>query len=341
MQEKIIRFFRITVFFFILIFAISSITSLPNTFRYRRGNVQRDGMVVKKQRLVSFLNISLSENISVILPTKDGIWNKKDASVILVIDPSLWETWYFRIFLLCVVLLIGYALYRRRQQVLHQQNLFARQLLDSMEAERKRIATELHDSLGQELLIIKNRALLALGDLKNKKNVREQLHEISDTASRAIQEAREITYNLRPYQIDRLGLTKALESIIRRASQTTPITYTSDIDPIDNLIPKEMEIHVYRIIQECVNNIIKHANATTGKVTIKRWHNRLNIDVEDNGTGFDISKERFQGARGIGLHGIIERTRLIGGTMRIESNPGKGTRVLMTIKTYERTDVEN
>lgn len=259
-------------------------------------------------------------------------------------QPPIWETLYFQIILLCILALIGYLFYfqrKHRRRSLHEQNVFTRQLIDSMEAERKRIATELHDSIGQELLIIKNRALLALSDLKNKKKVREQLDEISHTASQAIQETREITNNLRPYQIDRLGLKKSLESIINRAAQTTTISFTSDIDPIDNLIPKEMEIHVYRIIQECVNNIIKHANATAGKVTIKRWYNRLNIDVEDNGTGFNVSLQRTQNERGIGLQGIAERTRFIGGTMRIESNLGKGTRVLITIKTYDRIDGEN
>jgi signal transduction histidine kinase len=267
-------------------------------------------------------------------------------SAFFFVDQSpFWEMWYFDVCVICIVAMIGYIIYRQqerhRRQVQHNQNLFTRQLIDSMEAERKRIATELHDSIGQELLIIKNRALLALNDLKNKKNVREQLDEISHTASQAIQETREITNNLRPYQIDRLGLKKSLESIINRVVRTTTISFASDIDPIDNLIPKEMEIHVYRIIQECVNNIIKHAHATVGKVTVKRWYNRLNIDIEDNGTGFDVALQRIQNERGIGLQGIVERTRFIGGTMRIESNPGKGTRVLITIKTYDRIDDEN
>jgi signal transduction histidine kinase len=252
------------------------------------------------------------------------------------------EMWYIQISVVCTVLMVGYLMYnqwkRHQRHTIQEQLLFTRQLIDSMEAERQRIAAELHDSIGQDLLIIKNRALLALKDLKDKKNVREQLDEISDTASRAIQETREITYNLRPYQIDRLGLKKALVSIISRAERTTTISFVTDIDPIDKFIPKEMEIHIYRIIQECVNNIIKHSQATTGKITIKRWYDRLNIDVEDNGTGFDVSMEQTQDKHGMGLHGIAERTRLIGGTMRVESAPGTGTRVLITIKTYDRID---
>jgi signal transduction histidine kinase len=247
------------------------------------------------------------------------------------------ETNYVIMFTGCLIAATVNTLNRKgaqkRKKKTDVQNLFTRQLLDSMEAERKRIATELHDSLGQELLIIKNRILLTLKNLKDKNYVKEQLDEISETVTRAIQETRDISYNLRPYQIDRLGLTKALESIVNRSAQATAIKFTFDIDPIDNVVPKEMGIHIFRIIQESVNNIIKHSNATTGKVIVKRWHNRVNLDVVDNGTGFHVTKEKFEGPKGLGLNGIIERARLIDGTIRIESHPGKGTRILLTIKT--------
>ncbi|MBN1398568.1 MAG: sensor histidine kinase [Bacteroidetes bacterium] len=263
------------------------------------------------------------------------------SSLLLVNQASFIGTVVFKIIItVLAVVIIIILFYRRRRynRSLKERNLFTRQLIDSMEAERKRIAAELHDSIGQDLLIIKNRALLALNGLKDKKVVKEQLNEISITASQAIREAREITNNLRPYQIDRLGLKKSIESIIERAARTTTISFTSDIDPIDNLIPKEMEIHVYRIIQECVNNIIKHADANAGKVTVKRWFNRLNIDIEDDGTGFDVLSQKTKNDRGIGIQGIMERINFLGGTIRIESNPGRGTRVLITIKTYDRID---
>jgi signal transduction histidine kinase len=250
--------------------------------------------------------------------------------------PYYWNFWYITILGLIILTSAACFLFYRRNKSGKQKDMFARQLLDSMELERKRIANELHDSIGQELLIIKNRALLALGDLKSHKNIKEHLTEISNTASQALQETREITYNLRPYQIDRLGLTKAIESIINKAERTTSIRFTSDVDPIDTLIPKEMEIYVYRIVQECVNNIIKHSGAKEGRIIIKRWHNRLNIDVEDNGKGFDINVVRSRSRHGLGLQGILERAKLVGGTIRIESTPGNGTRVLMTIKTNER-----
>jgi signal transduction histidine kinase len=86
------------------------------------------------------------------------------------------------------------------------------------------------------------------------------------------------------------------------------------------------------MIQECLNNIVKHANATKGKIIIKLWSDRLNIDVEDNGKGFDISAERSRNANGMGIHGIAERTRLLGGAMKVESSHGNGTRILITLK---------
>ncbi len=248
----------------------------------------------------------------------------------------------FRIAVISCIILIAYAVYyqqeRRRRRLLDEQHSFTHRLLDLAEADRKRIAAELHDSIGQELLIIKNRALLALSDLKNKKNIREQLDEISSTASQAIQETREIAYNLRPYQIDRLGLRRAIESIINRASSTSSIKFTADIGMIDNVLAKEMEIHVYRIVQECINNILKHANATTARVLIKEWHDRFNITIEDNGTGFEGSSIKIEDTQGLGLQGLKERARVLGGIVQIESVPGHGTRILITIKTHEKTD---
>jgi signal transduction histidine kinase/ligand-binding sensor domain-containing protein len=312
-------------------------------FRYWLEGAQKDWNDAKKRRVAYFSNLPSGEyTFHVTAANNDGVWNTEGASVVIVIRPPYWETWYFRTTILGFILVFGVAIFyqraRRRQRYLYEQQKFTHQLLESMEAERKRIASELHDSLGQELLIIKNRALLALDATRTKKYIKEQLDEISSTASQAIQEARSISYNLHPYQIDRLGLKKAIESIIARASQTATITFTSDVDPIDTLFPKEMGIHVYRIVQECVNNILKHSKATTGKVFIKRTSDRLIIDIEDNGIGFDTSEENKQARNGFGLHGIAERARLLGGSVHMESGPGKGTRILLTIKIYEEAN---
>src|SRR5262249_39022678 len=153
----------------------------------------------------------------------------------------------------------GVLLYKRRISTLkraHQaREAFSRQLIESQEAERKRIAAELHDSLGQNLLVIKNRALLAMTSANE--GTLEQLTEISSATDQAIDEVSEIAYNLRPYHLDRLGLARAIEAMLRRVSGSSGINFSSDIDELDGLLDERSEISLYRIIQESVNNIVK------------------------------------------------------------------------------------
>src|SRR5262249_42508443 len=155
--------------------------------------------------------------------------------------------------------------YRLRQveQARAAQQTFSRQLIASQENERMRIAAELHDSLGQRLVIIKNLALLLLQNRSGSTTLNgtewEQIEEISAGASGAIQEVREIAYDLRPYRLDRLGLAFALRAMIETAAGACLIAFAVEIDEIDGVLPRPAEINFYRIVQECVNNILKHS----------------------------------------------------------------------------------
>jgi signal transduction histidine kinase len=151
-------------------------------------------------------------------------------------------------------------------------------LIASQESERKRIAAELHDSLGQRLVVIKNLALMFLRDSAGasaKGDALGQIEEISAEASHALGEVKEISYNLRPYQLDRIGLTKALEALARTAAASSSVAFTADIDDIDRFFPQESEINFYRIVQEGVNNIVKHSQASRASVRIQRDAERL------------------------------------------------------------------
>jgi signal transduction histidine kinase len=133
----------------------------------------------------------------------------------------------------------------RLQRAYAAQQSFSRQLIASQESERKRIAGELHDSLGQQLLIIKNWAVLALHGLENQIVPKESLDEISSTASHAIEEMREIAYNLRPYQLEKLGLTAAIRGLASRVAASSNIRFAAEIDDIDGLFSQEVEISIY------------------------------------------------------------------------------------------------
>ncbi len=221
---------------------------------------------------------------------------------------------------------MGFDITERRRAEEELRRLTAR-LLQLQDEERHRIASELHDSLGQSLAIIRNRATICLRSLAEQEQVKEQLEEISATAAAAIDDVREITHNLRPYELDRLGLVEAIESMTVKVSNSTAIRLSCELDRIEELFTPEEETWIYRIVQEGLNNVVRHAEATEGRVVIKREGSEVIISVEDNGKGIETRAGEWNGneGRGLGLAGIAERARMLGGTHEIRSEPGRGT----------------
>ncbi|MFN2390695.1 MAG: two-component regulator propeller domain-containing protein [Pyrinomonadaceae bacterium] len=264
----------------------------------------------------------------------DGVWNERGASLKIMVKPPFYRTYWFLSLSILTCAGILFFLYRRRVKNLEQrraaQEEFSRKLLESQEQERQRIAGELHDSLGQNLLVIKNWALIGM---KNGADSSQQLTEISETASVAINEVREIAYNLRPYHLNELGLTKAVESMLERVAKSSTINFVWEIDLIDGFCARESEINFYRIVQECLNNIIKHSGASEAGVKIRRSENEgVTLLVWDNGKGFDTNSMALKRASqsGFGMAGISERARILGGKIVINSTPNEGTTVKLT-----------
>jgi signal transduction histidine kinase len=217
------------------------------------------------------------------------------------------------------------------------QRAFSQQLIELQEGERKRIAAGLHDSLGQHLLIIKNRALLGLQTPATDSYEQTQLEEISSLSSQALDEVREIAYDLHPYQIDRLGLTKAIQAMIRKVASASEIEFSTDIDNIDGVFPSDSEINVYRIVQETINNVLKHSDARRAKVTIKRGPQNVEISISDDGKGF-LPNSLEPGRAGFGLIGISERARMLGGTQAVTSTPGQGSTIVVKLEVPEKNN---
>ncbi len=223
---------------------------------------------------------------------------------------------------------------RRKAQEL--QEAFSRQVLASQENERKRISSELHDSLGQNLLIIKNRALLGLHDGVDLEHLKEQLREISELTSQTIDEARVIAHDLRPYQLDRLGLRKTIASMVNKLASLSDITIITDLDDLRGILSKEHEIHVFRIMQEVLSNVVRHSKATEARVSIHVQPDSLMIRVEDNGVGIQARplKHVKAGEQGFGLIGISERVRLLQGNFDVDSSPSSGTTITIHIPIF-------
>jgi WD40 repeat protein len=226
---------------------------------------------------------------------------------------------------------------RRRRAQEH----ITRQLLLSQEAERKRIAGELHDSLGQNLLVVKNRLYLAEQQVSGPAT--QQLRDISQVVSETLQEVREISYNLRPYLLDRIGLTKAIEGLVKKVAGSGNLDLRSELVEVDNLLPQEGEINFYRIVQECLNNILKHSDAATARIAIERFDGRITMTIEDDGRGFDSRRilGHPEAAHGYGLTGLGERVRILGGEFTCDSAPGQGTRLHFDIPVAKKDEANH
>lgn len=217
---------------------------------------------------------------------------------------------------IAIILVFGLILLYRNQRHLQSnkilQEKFSQKLLISQEGERKRISKDLHDGIGQQLLVIKNK-LMASGDKDTKKMV-----------DQTIEEVRAISRDLHPFQLQELGITKAIEYTINQLDENTTLFISAEIDNIDNIFSKEDEINIYRIIQECLSNILKHAQAEAGKVSVKKFSSNIMISIRDNGVGFDFN-EKYQDVKSLGLKTLLERTRFLKGQMKVSSKKETGT----------------
>ncbi len=220
------------------------------------------------------------------------------------------------------------SLRHAQQQALIAHEDYTQRLISAQEQERKRLANELHDSLGQNLSLIKNRAYLAAREPGVPASVAAHLQAISEVVTDAISETRNLAQNLRPLHIDRFGLTDSLENLVQQAGQSVSIPVERRFEDVDDLFRGEEATNIYRIIQEALNNLVKHSHATRAAVRLERDLHLVRISVEDNGRGFDPNATAASRNRtGIGLTSIGERTRMLGGTFEIDSAPGKGTRI--------------
>ncbi len=313
--------------------ALDFVNSKKNKYKYKLEGFDRDWVNAGMRRLATYTDVHPGDYVfRVIGSNNDDVWNEEGLVIAVKIVPPYWETWWFRFFAIVVLLSIGPLIYFRRVSKLEREKKvredFSHQLIESQENERKRIAAELHDGLGQELLIIKNKALLGLQE-ETPVGKQTMLEDISTIVSETLGSVSDIAYSLRPYQLEYLGLTNSLNSLVKRASESSKIRFTNRIENIDGMLPQNQEIDFYRIVQECINNILKHSEASEVLIIIKKELGRLLLIVQDNGKGFDVETARKQ--RGFGLKGLDERVRILSGEIFINSQNSQGTSINITI----------
>jgi signal transduction histidine kinase len=206
------------------------------------------------------------------------------------------------------------------------------QLLTIQENERRRIAADLHDGIGQSLSLIKM-SMESVAQLINTdaheeavESLQQMIHKVKDT----ITELRRTTTDLRPSMLDDLGIIPTLSWFFREFETVwRDKKIEKDISVTENDIPVPLKTTIYRILQEAMNNIVKHANANRIKVSLRKTNGILQFSIEDNGQGFDPAGMliRHGSGRGMGLLTMKERARSSDGFFEMKSTPGQGTRI--------------
>ena len=230
------------------------------------------------------------------------------------------------------------TLRRRAEEALRESEQRLRfltsQLLSAQERERKRISMELHDELGQSMAVLKLqiRAIeRALGE--DQRDLKAECRELLYYLDGVIDDIRRLSRDLSPAILEDLGLQSALQYLINGVSKHYAVSHAFEVEDLDHLFPVDAQIIIYRIFQECLTNISKHADATEVSIAVTEKDGLISLVLEDNGAGFDPAQvlARRTSGLGLGLAALAERARMLGGTLEIRSHPGAGTRVTCLI----------
>lgn len=198
-------------------------------------------------------------------------------------------------------------------------------VINATEEERSRISKDLHDGIGQQLSALKmslNNVSQQITDERQRKNVQV----ISEQFSTSVDEVRQISHQMMPRKLMENGLVEAIEDLLASSFQFSNISYQFEHHKVSNRFNQRIEISLYRVLQELINNIIKHADATEVAVQLIRTKNTLLLFVEDNGKGMGESS-----SKGHGLLNIRSRIDMVKGSLNFEPSPNSGTSVSIKI----------
>lgn len=213
----------------------------------------------------------------------------------------------------------------------NQLKTLASQLLRAQEDERKRIARELHDSIGSSLSAVKFCIENAVQQIKTGSGGPELLTHLSSVVEYSIEESRRIMTDLRPSILDDLGIIVTIGWFCRRYRSLYSDIYVEELVDVEEAeIPEPLKIIIFRIIQEAMNNAAKYSRASKITLSLTRDSGRINLRIEDDGVGFDLcaAVSRCDSTGGLGLTSMKERTELSGGWFEIKTAPGAGARIM-------------
>ena len=272
-------------------------------FRLNNG----EWLPIKQPGEIQFDNLAAGQyRLAVRMVDSEGLAFGEELELRIHAQEFFYRTIWFLLLCGLLIITISYYFIRQANKAKRLEQHYSRTLLKVQEEERMRISRDLHDSVGQQLILLKNQANAS----KNE--------EIIKNVSATLDEVRSITRNLHPVVLSRLGLTAALEELIRKLDENTKVFFSTELENIDGIFKEDEELNLYRIIQEALNNIVKHANAASARLSIENAKGKILINIQDNGRGFIVEQEQQSGTS-LGLKTLQERIAMLNGKVNIVS----------------------
>jgi signal transduction histidine kinase/streptogramin lyase len=300
-------------------------------FRRKLVGLERNWVEAGGQRVANYDYLSPGDyEFKVTACNQDGVWNNTGASLSFTVLPYFWQTWSFLIaaILAGCGIVAGTVYYVVHQKWRRELRRVEMQL--SVEKERARIAQDIHDGVGANLTEIAWLAEVTEKDAADPVEVRAQARKISTTARETVQSFDEIVWAVLPQNDTLASLVSYLGQRVDELFENTPTRcwFSAPNNLPDIVVPAEVRHSFYLACKETLHNVNKHAHASSVKVQVIVQDKELRVEIEDNGCGFNPSPN---GSNGHGLRNLRQRFESLGGHFELQSNPGQGTRVIMTI----------
>ena len=306
-------------------------------FRYKLEGFDTDWVSAGRRRSAFYSQLPPGEFLFKLAAANDlSLYGASQSNIILVIHPAWWQRMDIRLGAGIGVFLIFWFSYRYQLNRLKAEKEFkadyAKRLILSQEKERQRISRELHDGLGQSLLAIKNRSGMALMESTeaNSDGYGNHFNAISDLAGDALKEVRQISHDLRPLQIDRLGLKCSIEALAQQVAHSSDLILDLQVEDLDAFFSSDDQTNIWRIVQESLNNIVKHAHASEVGIQFIKKGNQAALEIQDDGRGIQVNRQSAL-STGLGLRNIRERAEILEAHLEMDSKPGEGLTLRLII----------
>lgn len=311
--------------------ALNYISAQKNRYAYKLQGVDKDWRYTSNVYSASYSNLRPGTYVFFVKASNDaGVWNAQDAQLTFIIKPPFWQTnWAYVLYVLSIGAVV-YGIYVTRiRQLRAKQQVQLKTMIATQEEERRRISRDLHDDVGTRLSALK----LFVSTFKS--NLQKQNYTETEALAKsteelideAIRDVRVMLTNLSPGILEEFGYITAVEGLVNKINEAKAIEIKLVVFGVNQRFSREYELALYRITQELINNVLKHARAKHALLQVGYRNGNIILMMEDDGRGFDVTRHK----EGYGLKNIEARAKLLQGTMNIDSLPGNGTSVLIEI----------